>query len=286
MMKNRPSSAARWASSRKRPSGTRSRWAISSARKTSCPSRRRTSWPTPKASARPACNGWSGWPMRKRAACAFPPSPIRAAPISARPATWARPTGCSNWSAAPSAPSSGLAWAGPTPPSNTKPTWRPPPPRISHVPPRAGVWVFFARGGGGAVRTWGGGRRPWWGGGRAPTPRYGYHLDASRQATLRIRVDWTPRALDDWGALGGVIGRLAGNYWAVPVVEGLDTAPTSDELKHFGAAMASFGSTALYHLVGITPEAFTLKDVGGDRLPVAHRIGQADVAALRSGYPR
>ncbi|MCW5232796.1 aconitase X catalytic domain-containing protein [Verminephrobacter eiseniae] len=116
------------------------------------------------------------------------------------------------------------------------------------------------------------------------TPRYGYHLDASRQATLRIRVGWTPRALDDWGALGGVIGRLAGNYWAVPVIEGLDSAPTSDELKHFGAAMASFGSTALYHLVGITPEAFTLKDVGGDRLPVTHRIGQADVAALRSGY--
>ncbi|CAN7718687.1 aconitase X catalytic domain-containing protein [Variovorax sp. LjRoot84] len=116
------------------------------------------------------------------------------------------------------------------------------------------------------------------------TPRYGYHLDAHRQATVRIQVDWTPRELSDWGALGGVIGRLAGNYWAVPVVEGLAGAPTSDELKHFGAAMASFGSTALVHLVGITPEAYTLKDVGGDRLPVAHRIGEADIKALRSSY--
>lgn len=38
------------------------------------------------------------------------------------------------------------------------------------------------------------------------TPRYGYHLDDHRQATVRIRTDWTPRSLDDWGALGGVPG--------------------------------------------------------------------------------
>src|SRR6188472_184875 len=49
------------------------------------------------------------------------------------------------------------------------------------------------------------------------TPRYGYHLDAQRRATLRVRVDAQPKSLNDWGALGGVIGRLAGNYWAVPV---------------------------------------------------------------------
>ena len=116
------------------------------------------------------------------------------------------------------------------------------------------------------------------------TPRYGYHLDRHRQATLRIQVDWTPRSLNDWGALGGVIGRLAGHYWAVPVVEGLEGAPGSDELKHFGAAMASFGSIALFHLVGLTPEASRLADVGGDRLPVAHRVGRAEVEALQRSY--
>ena len=49
------------------------------------------------------------------------------------------------------------------------------------------------------------------------TPRYGFHLDAQRRATLAVRVDFTPTNLNEWGALGGVIGRLAGNYWAVPV---------------------------------------------------------------------
>ncbi|PZQ77662.1 MAG: hypothetical protein DI563_03010 [Variovorax paradoxus] len=116
------------------------------------------------------------------------------------------------------------------------------------------------------------------------TPRYGYHLDANRQATLRIRTDWTPRTLDDWGALGGIVGRLSNNYWQVPLLEGLETAPTSDELKHFGAAMASFGSTALFHLLGITPEAQRLSDVGADKLQVTHRVGEADVLALKRSY--
>jgi len=116
------------------------------------------------------------------------------------------------------------------------------------------------------------------------TPRYGYHLPAQRQATLRIRVDWTPTELNDWGALGGLVGRLAGNYWAVPVIEGIEGAPSSDALKHFGAAMASFGSTALFHLVGLTPEASRLADVGGDKLAVAHRIGREDVQALTRSY--
>ena len=116
------------------------------------------------------------------------------------------------------------------------------------------------------------------------TPRYGYHLEAQRRATVRFRVDHTPSSLNDWGALGGVIGRRAGNYWSVPVVEGLEAAPGSDALKHFGAAMASFGSIALFHLVGITPEASRLRDVEGDRLPVAHRIGAAELRALHESY--
>jgi len=115
------------------------------------------------------------------------------------------------------------------------------------------------------------------------TPRYGYHLDESRRATLAIRVEWTPRSLDEWGALGGVIGRIAGNYWAVPVIEAMNAFPGSDALKHFGAAMASFGSIALFHIVGVTPEAARFEDVARRGLP-QHRVGEAEVRALRSGY--
>jgi predicted aconitase len=115
------------------------------------------------------------------------------------------------------------------------------------------------------------------------TPRYGLHLDQHRRATKRFVVRAQPGGLTDWGVLGAVIGKSAGSYWEVPVIEGIERAPTSDQLKHLGAAMASFGSIPLYHLVGITPEAPTLAAVGGDTLAAAE-ITAADVAALRADY--
>ena len=115
------------------------------------------------------------------------------------------------------------------------------------------------------------------------TPRYGFHLDAHRRATLHVRTSHTPESLNDWGALGGVIGRLAGDYWNVPVIEGLNRVPTSDELKHFGAAMASFGSVALFHLVGITPEASRLQDVASKPIR-KHTVGRREVKALQQSY--
>ena len=113
------------------------------------------------------------------------------------------------------------------------------------------------------------------------TPRYGFHLEEKRRASQRFRADWTPVTLNDWGALGAVIGRWAGNYWAVPYVEGLARVPTSDELKHFGAAMASFGSIALFHLEGVTPEAAGTK-VGAPK--TARHVGEKDVKALQAQY--
>ena len=86
------------------------------------------------------------------------------------------------------------------------------------------------------------------------TPRYGYHLEACRRATRRFRLTAKPRDLSEWGALGGIVGEACGSYWEVPVIEGIETVPSSDALKHFGTALASFGSLALFHMPGITAE--------------------------------
>jgi len=107
------------------------------------------------------------------------------------------------------------------------------------------------------------------------TPRYGYHLDRHRKATLLIDVVETPDELTGWGALGALVGRLAGDYWQVPALRGIDRVPTSDEMKHFGAALASYGSVAMFHMVGITPEAVE------PALPVTARITPADIAAFQ-----
>jgi predicted aconitase len=119
------------------------------------------------------------------------------------------------------------------------------------------------------------------------TPRYGYHLDERRLATLLVEVSWTPRELADWGALGGVVGKLAGDYSQVPALIGIDRAPGADEMKHFGAALASFGSVALFHMIGVTPEAMRLEDVvpPGASLKT-YDVGVADIRALQARYAK
>ena len=117
------------------------------------------------------------------------------------------------------------------------------------------------------------------------TPRYGYHLDERRQATLVVDVAWTPRELNEWGALGGIVGRLAGDYWRVPALTGIDRVPTSDEMKHFGAALASYGSVALFHMAGITPEAQRLDDImPAGRDVDRHRVVESDIRAFVASY--
>jgi predicted aconitase len=115
------------------------------------------------------------------------------------------------------------------------------------------------------------------------TPRYGYHLDEHRKPTHRYRVTWTPQSLNEWGALGGLIGRKSGNYWSVPVIDGIEGRPGSDSLKHFGAAMASFGSSALFHILGVTPEAIHARDLSFQHLPEIS-IAKDEVMALQSSY--
>jgi hypothetical protein len=112
------------------------------------------------------------------------------------------------------------------------------------------------------------------------TPRYGYHLDEARCGTHRFRVTAPPRGLAEWGALGGIVGRAAGSYWAVPVIEGIDAPPGSDALKQFGAAMASYGSIALFHMPGVTPEDGKF----AGRKPRASAIGRAEIDAFLAAY--
>ncbi len=84
---------------------------------------------------------------------------------------------------------------------------------------------------------------------------YGFHLDEHRRGTARVIVDDQPETLPDWGALGCLVGRAVPGYWEVPVFEGVERNPGPDALKHLGAALASYGSHAMFHMTGITPEA-------------------------------
>jgi predicted aconitase len=120
------------------------------------------------------------------------------------------------------------------------------------------------------------------------TPRYGYHLDECRRATRRFRLRARPRDLSEWGALGGIIGQACGSYWEVPLIEEvadiLGEVPGSDALKHFGAALASYGSVALFHMPGITPEASGGPALFAGPPPQLETIGRAEIEAFVAAY--
>ena len=94
--------------------------------------------------------------------------------------------------------------------------------------------------------------------GRAPEA--GLHLERARAATslfdVRSLSDRITRSSMLYPVLGHVIGRKTGDH--VPVILGLPEAATEDDLKALGAAAASSGSVALFHAVGLTPEAPSL----------------------------
>jgi predicted aconitase len=105
--------------------------------------------------------------------------------------------------------------------------------------------------------------------GRAPLA--GLHLDRERLARLVLRVDGvSPRLLASdalYPVLGHLLGTEAGG--AVVAIVGLPADTDEDRLKAIGAAAASSGSVAMFHAVGITPEApSTETATGGKDVPV------------------
>ena len=93
-------------------------------------------------------------------------------------------------------------------------------------------------------------------------PRSGLHLKHNRRGQVLLRlVDIDPAILAE-DAFFPVFGHLLGNMAreGIPVVEGLPADATSDQLKALGAAAASSGAVALFHAVGLTPEAHTLEE--------------------------
>jgi len=102
--------------------------------------------------------------------------------------------------------------------------------------------------------------------GRAPA--YGLHLTENRAARALVEIVSIP---EDWDnerlavALGHTIGRRCGGL--VPAIVGLPGAMSEDDLKALGAAAASSGAVALFHVVGVTPEAPDLETACGGLPP-------------------
>jgi cis-L-3-hydroxyproline dehydratase len=103
--------------------------------------------------------------------------------------------------------------------------------------------------------------------GRAPA--IGLHLTKNRAGQLLFRLVGVPEHLqrsdDFYPVLGNLIGKSSLDK--IPVIDGMPVQPDEDQLKAFGAAAASSGGVAMFHMVGITPEARTLEEAFDGNIP-------------------
>jgi len=95
--------------------------------------------------------------------------------------------------------------------------------------------------------------------GRAPA--IGLHLTENRAGNLLLQLQDISEALqhsdDFYPVLGHLIGKISLDK--IPVIEGMKIIPNEDQLKALCAAAASSGGVALFHMVGVTPEAQTIE---------------------------
>jgi predicted aconitase len=109
-------------------------------------------------------------------------------------------------------------------------------------------------------------------------PLFGLHLPECRRG--QVLFELTPELSENFEdhffpALGFLVGRKTGER--IPVITGIRHA-TLDQLKSFGAAAAASGSVALYHMVGITPEARTLCEaLGGQNATERCQVGREEI---------
>lgn len=100
--------------------------------------------------------------------------------------------------------------------------------------------------------------------GRAPL--HGLHLEENRRARVAVDLSGVPDTLKRRDVFYPVLGTWLGREFGreVTALVGLPADVTEDQLKALGAAGASSGAVALFHVVGVTPEAPTLEAAVGD----------------------
>jgi predicted aconitase len=127
--------------------------------------------------------------------------------------------------------------------------------------------------------------------GRAPYA--GLHVTENRYAKMVFRLlQFDANLLAGAGtrdlmyaSLGLLIGAQAGSL--IPALIGLPSDTTEDELKALGAAAASTGAVALFHAVGVTPEAATLDlALGGAAPERVVDVYPSDLARVRASLSR
>lgn len=116
-------------------------------------------------------------------------------------------------------------------------------------------------------------------------PKFGLHLTENRHGQILFELNHIPDALLGSGAFYPVLGHYLGGHTGdrIPVITGLPKNVSEDSLKALGAGAASAGAVAMFHAVGITPEAPTLDAAfGGQPIPECVEVTLKDLNQARA----
>ena len=117
--------------------------------------------------------------------------------------------------------------------------------------------------------------------GRVPLAGLHVHQNRAARALFTLEQDALSQVDEDLAPalLGYHIGRRTGTL--IPVLDGLQATPvTEDWGKAFGAAAASSGGVAMFHILGVTPEAPDVATATHGKRPVlTERVSGADLVA-------
>jgi len=115
-------------------------------------------------------------------------------------------------------------------------------------------------------------------------PKFSLHIPQNRSGEILLRLQ-TPELIDFGDdSIYPVIGYIAGSLAQerIPVIEGIPNTVSSDNLKALSAAAASSGAVALFHVLGVTPEASTYEDAfQGKELRQIIDIGEEELLTAR-----
>ncbi len=94
-------------------------------------------------------------------------------------------------------------------------------------------------------------------------PNFGLYKKENRYGKVLVEVEADDLSNLDYNTIGYIVGKTVGNK--IPVIKGIPDTANVNNLKYLGAAAASSGVVALYHVLGVTPEARDTDPFGGKK---------------------
>jgi predicted aconitase len=112
------------------------------------------------------------------------------------------------------------------------------------------------------------------------TPNYGLHLSDRREGQILINIETELKTTSDYDALGNYVGKIVGTR--IPVFKNMDKNVSTQALMQLGAALATTGAVALFHVFGITPDIILDPYKYGEK-SIAQKVTFTD-ADLKKAY--